>query len=164
MVRVGLIFGVAATIAFTAGLFVPIPCVRFILAFGSIIALGWGAGYTAAKTTGTAAGQGIGRGASAGAIAGGVVLLLSMLAFFLLANTAVFQEMFREALQENPGIVSPSGAEPSTLDATTAAFIGGAGGGFCLGMINLFLMLLAGAVGGLMWKGVPSNSQTNVRA
>jgi hypothetical protein len=164
MVRIGLIFGVAAAIAFTAGLLIPIPCVRFLLAFGSIIALGWGAGYTAAKTTRIAAGQGIGRGAATGAIAGGVVLTISTLAFLVLANTAFFQELFREALQQNPGIVSPSAAQPSTMDAVPAAFISGAGAGFCLGTVNLVLMVIAGAIGGAMWKGVPSSRSTNVRA
>ncbi len=61
MARAGILFGLAAVVAFIAGLFIPV--VGIFVAFLAVIALGWGAGYTAAKTTGAAAGQGTGRGA-----------------------------------------------------------------------------------------------------
>ncbi len=159
MIRTGVIFGVLAALAFTAGLFIPLGGFQFFIAFGALIALGWGAGYTAAKT-GTGPGRGIGRGAAAGAIAGAVVLVLSTLAFLVVANTAFFQDLVREALQQNPGIVDPNTGQPTSVDPTTAALIGGAGGGFCLGLISLVLMFIGGAIGGLMWKGVPSIANT----
>lgn len=164
MLRIGLVFGLAATFAFAAGLFLPLPPLNFLLAFVSVLALGWGAGYTAAKTTGTSAGAGIGRGATAGALAGGVVLVISVLVFLLLANTPFVRDLFREVLQQNPGIVDPNTGEPTSVDPTIAALIGGAGGGFCLGLINLILMFVGGAVGGMLWRGVPSVANTGAGA
>lgn len=156
MTRIGLIFGIAAAVAFIAGSILPIPCVNAVLALGSLVALGWGAGYTAAKTTGTPATRGIGRGATAGAIAGTVFLVLSIVLFLLLSNTAFFQAMFQEALEQSTLPASPTTGEPTTLDPTVAALFGGAAGGFCIGVIGLILMLIGGAVGGMMWRGVPS--------
>lgn len=163
MLRIGLVFGLAA-LAFAAGLFVPLPPLNFLLAFGSVLVLGWGAGYTAAKTTGTQAGAGIGRGATAGGVAGGLVLVTSVIVFFLLANTAVFQQIFREVFQQNPGIVDSNTGEPTSVDPTIAALIGGAGGSFCLDLINLILMFVGGAVGGMLWRGVPSVANTGAGA
>lgn len=157
MIRIGIIFGVAAAIAFAAGFIIPLPAINVIVALGSVIALGWGAGYTAAKTAPAGAERGIGRGAIAGAIAGGVVLLISSLAFLVLANSGVFQQLLREALQQ-PGIVDPNTGQPTSVDPIPAAIIGGAAGGLCLGLINLVLMFVGGAVGGWMWNGGPNST------
>lgn len=160
MIRTGVIFGVVAALAFAAGLFIPLGGFQFLIAFGALVALGWGAGYTGAKTAAAGTGRGIGRGAATGAIAGAVVLVLSTLAFLVVANTEFFQDLVREALQQNPGIVDPNTGQPTSVDPTTAALIGGAGGGICLGLMSLLLMLIGGAIGGLMWKGVPSIANT----
>lgn len=160
MIRIGAIFGIAATLAATAAFLIPLGGFQLLIAFVSLIALGWGVGYTAAKTTGDAAGNGIGRGAAAGAIAGTVVLIISTLSFLALANSAFIQQAMAEALQQSQGVVDPNGAQPTSIDPVTATIIGGAGGGFCIGLISLVLMFISGAVGGLMWKGVPSIANT----
>lgn len=145
-VRAGLIFGLAAALAFLGSTLLPIPCLNLL----SVIALGWGAGYTAAKTTGAGPGQGVGRGLTAGAIAGVIVLLGTTLGFLLLTNTAVFQEQLQAQLAGNPALTD-SGLDPSTFGSAL-----GVGIGLFCGFINFVLMLIAGAIGGLMWKGTPA--------
>lgn len=110
-----------------------------------LIALGWGAGNTAAKTTGAGSGQGVGRGLTAGAIAGTVVLIGSVAAFFLLQVIPGFGDAFTQAMQE---------AAQQNPDAGTALGLGIIG--FGCGIVNFILMLIGGAIGGLMWKGTPA--------
>lgn len=156
-VRAGLIFGLAAIVAFIAGLFLPIPCVNIILAFGSVIALGWGAGYTADKWTGANQSQRIGRGATAGAIGGLVVLIGSLVAFIALSGVILslpgVREQIATALQENPDAAN---LNPDDLQAAVGVGFGFIG--FCLGVINFVLMLLGGVIGGAMWKGAAATS------
>jgi hypothetical protein len=154
--RAGLLFGLAATIAFIGGMMLSgiLPCINLIIAFGSVIALGWGAGYTAAKTTGAASGQGTGRGFAAGAIAGTVVLIGTVLIFLLVqyipgVQEAVSQGM-QEAMQQNP--------EMEGVDAGTMLGLGLGLVGFMCGIVNFVLMLISGALGGLMWKGAPATA------
>ncbi len=159
-VRAGLLFGIAAVFAFVVSLLlgVILPCINLLLGFAAIIALGWGAGYTAAKNTGAGPGQGAGRGATAGAIGGTVVLLGLMVAFLLLFNLPPVQaqiaQVYRETLQQNPELVTP-GIDP-TLVGSTAGLVFG----FFCGIINFILMLIGGAIGGMMWKGSPGTTTT----
>jgi|GEM_PF-5741869 len=153
-VRAGLVFGLAAVFAFVGGFILPIPCVNVIIAFVSVIALGWGAGHTAAKTTGAGPGQGTGRGLTAGAIAGGIalvgtVILLMLLSFVPGIRDAINQGL-QQAAQQNPELGD------ANIDAGAVLGAGLAIVGFGCGAINFVLMLIAGAVGGMMWKGTSS--------
>lgn len=154
-VRAGLLFGLAAIVAFIASLFLPIPCVNFILALGSVVALGWGAGYTAAKTTNASTDQRLGRGTTAGAIGGAVVLVGSIAAFLLLSGVLMslpgIQEQLAATLAEDP---DTSNLNPD--DVTTLLGAGFGIVGFCMGLVNFLLMLLGGLFGGLSWKGAPA--------
>ncbi len=163
-VRAGIVFGMGAVLAFTAGLFVPLPFINVLLAFGSMLILGWGAGYTAAKTADPGTGSGIGRGALAGLIAGGIVLVVATVVFVLLANTAAVRDAVADILQQNPNIVDTNTGEPASVDPVVATLIGGAGGGFCLGFINLVLLFIGGAIGGFFGNGVVSRGNTNTGA
>jgi hypothetical protein len=145
-VRAGLVFGLGAALAFLGSTMLPIPCLNII----SVIALGWGAGYTAAKTTGAGPGQGTGRGLTAGAIAGVIVLLGTAIGFLVLTNTPAFQQQLQAQLAQNPAF-GESGIDPSTFGSAL-----GVGIGLFCGFINFVLMLIAGAIGGLMWKGTPA--------
>lgn len=152
-VRAGLVFGLAALLAFIGGTLLNalIPCVGFIVAIVSVIALGWGAGQTAAKTTNAAQGQGTGRGATAGAIGGTVLLIGSVIAFLALSSVITslpgFEDQLQQALQQNPD---------ANIDPNDAgAFLGIGFGvvGFGCGIMNFVLMLIGGLIGGAMWKG-----------
>lgn len=151
-VRAGLVFGLAALLAFFAALFLPIPCVNFIVAIGSVIALGWGAGQTAAKTTNAAQGQGTGRGATAGAIGGTVILIGSVILFLALSgvfmNLPGVRDQLATALQQNPDTTN---INPDDLGAVLGASFGVVG--FGCGIMNFVLMLIGGLIGGAMWKG-----------
>ncbi|HEX6290408.1 MAG TPA: hypothetical protein VFZ66_14555 [Herpetosiphonaceae bacterium] len=153
-VRAGLVFGLAAVLAFLGGFLIPIPCVNMILGFGSVIALGWGAGYTGAKTTGAGPGQGTGRGLTAGAIAGTVVLIGSVLVFLLVQYIPGFQDAISQGLQQ------AAQQNPEVGDVDVGSFLGlGLGiAGFMCGIINFILMLIGGAIGGMMWKGTPTTA------
>lgn len=157
-VRAGLIFGLAAIVAFVAGLILPIPCVNVLLAFGSVIALGYGAGFTGAKTTGAGPGQGVGRGATAGAIGGLVTLIGSTIALLVLGNVllnipGVREQLsagLQEGLRQNPGAANPD------IDPGALFGVGFGIAGFCLGGINFVLMVIGGLIGGALWKGAPA--------
>jgi hypothetical protein len=153
-VRAGLVFGIAGVFAFLGGLILPIPCLNIVLAFGSLIALGWGAGKTAAKTTGAGPGQGTGRGLTAGAIAGTIVLIGSVLVFLLVQYIPGFQAMISQALQQ----AAQQNPEVGDVDLGSALGLGLGLAGFMCGIINFILMLIGGAIGGLMWKGTPSTA------
>lgn len=150
-VRAGLLFGLAAIVASIAALFLPIPCVNFILSIGSVIALGWGAGFTAAKTTGATSDQRLGRGLTAGAIGGVVVLIGSVIALIALSGVIMsipgIQEQISEALQQNPDAAN---LNPDDVGTFLGAGLGVVG--FCMGLVNFLLMLLGGLIGGLSWK------------
>lgn len=155
-VRVGLVFGIAAVLAIVGstllGLIVPLGgCLGFI----SVIALGLGAGYTAAKVTMATREQRIGRGATAGAIAGLIVLVLGTLASILLTQLPEYQAQMQatlEELQQNPNVA----IDPNDL----AAFAGitGVAASFCSGLINAIVMVICGLLGALFWKGAPAAS------
>jgi hypothetical protein len=151
-VRAGILFGIASVLAFVGAIFLVgiLSVFAFVIAFGSVIALGWGAGYTAAKSA-TTPGSGVGRGASAGAISGTINLILLTIALVVLFNLLLsipgFREQLNQAIQQNP--------EAAGLDPETALGIGGVFLGGCLGFINLVLMVIAGLIGGAMWKGTP---------
>lgn len=157
MGRAGLLFGLAAVVAFIAGLILPIPFVNLILALGSVVALGWGAGRTAAKVTGAAAGQGTGRGAGAGAIAGLIQLIGLTLALLLLTNIpAVRQQLdlaLQQAAQQNPDVAG------SGLTGGALSNILGVTGGLLCGGINFVLMLIGGLIGGATWRGTPDRGE-----
>jgi hypothetical protein len=154
-VRAGLLFGLGGLLAFFGGMFIPIPCVNIIIAFGSLIALGWGAGYTAAKASGAGPGQGTGRGATAGAIAGVIALIGTVVALIALSSVIMnlpgVREQIAVALQQDP---NTQGLNPGDVEA--AAGMGFAVAGFCFGVLNFILMLLGGLFGGMMWKGTPA--------
>lgn len=151
-VRAGLVFGLAGVFAFLGALLLPIPCVNMILAFGSLIALGWGAGNTAAKTTGAGPGQGTGRGLTAGAIAGTIVLIGSVVVFLLVQYIPGVRDQvnlaLEQAAQQNP--------DAGQIDVGTMLGLGLGIAGFLCGIMNFILMLIGGAIGGMMWKGAPA--------
>ncbi len=164
VVRAGVLFGLAALLA-TIGAILILVVFPFNLLLAGIAAaaLGWGAGYTAAKASGAGPGQGTGRGAAAGAIAGTIVLIGTVIAFVALtpfiSSIPGFNEAFEQGLQQNP--------EAANLpEGSAATFLGLGLGvlGFCGGFINFLLMLIAGLIGGVMWKGaaayVPAGGAT----
>lgn len=151
MVRAGLLFGVAAAVAFVAGFILPIPFVNLILALGSVAALGWGAGRTTAKVTGAAAGQGTGRGAGAGAIAGLISLIVLTVLLLGLFNIPAVRTLIETQLQQTP---EAAGISAAAAGSAVAVILGL----FC-GGINFFLMLIGGLIGGAMWKGTPNSGE-----
>ena len=156
VVRAGLLFGLAALLA-TIGATLILVLFPFNLLIAGIAAaaLGWGSGYTAAKTSGAGPGQGTGRGAAAGAIAGTIVLIGTVIAFValtpLITRIPGFNEGFQEALQQNPNAADLPEGSASTFLGLGLGFLG-----FCGGFINLMIMLIAGLIGGMLWKGSPS--------
>jgi hypothetical protein len=151
-VRAGLLFGLAAVFAFLGGLILPIPCLNIVLAFVSLIALGWGAGNTAAKTTGAGPGQGTGRGLTAGAIAGTIVLIGTVIVFLLVQYIPGVSEQINLALQQ----AAQQNPDAGQVDAGTMLGLGLGIAGFMCGIVNFILMLIGGAIGGMMWKGTPA--------
>jgi len=156
-VRAGLLFGIAATLAFLAGLFLPIPCVNIILAFGSVVALGWGAGYSANKWMNSSADRKIGRGTAAGAIGGVVTLILTAVLFLVLSGVILsipsVRDQIGQALQQNP-----DAAQLNPEDIQAAAGVGFGVVGVGCGIVNFLLMLLGGLIGGATWKGAASTA------
>lgn len=155
-VRAGLLFGLAALVASIAALFLPIPCVNFILSLGSVIALGWGAGYTAAKTTNASSDQRVGRGMTAGAIGGTILLIGSVVSLLLLSGVLLSVPAFREQLQQALAQNPDTSAQINPDDLGTFLGAGFTVVGFCLGAVNFLMMLLGGLFGGLSWKGAPA--------
>ncbi len=153
-VKAGLVFGIAAVAASVGAVLLPFGPVNYFVALISLVALGWGAGYTAAKSAPPGTGRGIGRGATAGALAGIVVLIVSVIAFALIANIEPFRSALRDAMEQTPQINEPG------VNPVVAANLTGAGAGFCLGLINLVLLTIGGIAGGLTWRGVPSVGNT----
>lgn len=157
MGRAGIVFGLAAAVAFIASFLLRIPFINIILALGSVVALGWGAGRTAAKVTGAAAGQGTGRGAGAGAIAGLIQLIGLTIALLLLANVPVVRQQLdlalQQAAQQNPNVAG------SGLTGGALSNIFGVVGGLLCGGINFILMLIGGLIGGATWRGTPNQGE-----
>ena len=146
-VRAGLIFGLAAVVLFAVLSIVPIPCLNFV----GVIGIGLAAGYFANRWSNSTADRRLGRGAAAGAIAGAITLIGSVVATMVLINTPTFQSQIGPVLaqiQQNPEGTSIS---PEDLQAGLAGIAVFAGG--CLGLINLLLMVIAGLLGSLFWKG-----------
>jgi len=154
VVRAGLVFGLAAVAAVAGSALLPIPCLGFL----SVIALGLGAGYTAAKNTNATRDQRVGRGATAGAIAGGVALVGGTIAVIAISQLPFMQAQIQagvnQALQQNPELAE-TGLDPAQL-AALAAGAGGIVGGLCGGLINFIAMLITGLLGALFWKGAPT--------
>lgn len=154
VVRAGLVFGLAAVGAVAGSMLLPIPCISFI----SVIALGLGAGYTAAKNTNATRDQRIGRGATSGAIAGGITLVGGTIAVIAISQLPFMQAQIQagvnQALQQNPELAG-SGIDPAAIAALAA---GGFGiiGGICGGLINFITLLITGLLGALFWKGAPA--------
>jgi hypothetical protein len=153
-VRAGLVFGLAAALAVTGSALLPIPCLSLI----SVIALGVGAGYTAAKTTAATREQRIGRGVTAGAIGGLIALVGSAIGLFFVYSIPTYQQQFQplidQMLQQTPEL-EDLGIDLGILLAATV--------GFCSGIINFFLMLISGLLGGLFWKGAPGAAATGAQ-
>lgn len=150
-VRAGLVFGLAAVGAVIGSTLLPIPC----LSLFAVIALGLGAGYTAAKTTNATRDQRVGRGLTAGAIAGGIALVGTTIAIIVFSQLPFVQNQIQaqvgQALQQNPDL-GESGLDPAQL-AQLATGLGGVVGGFCAGIMNFLIMLICGLLGALFWKG-----------
>lgn len=152
--RAGIVFGIAALVAFVAGLVIPLPVINVLVAYGALLVLGGGAGYTAAKTAAPGTGRGSGRGAIAGAIAGVVVLILSTVALALVENVAAVRLALRDALAQTPQMNEPG------LNPLVAANLAGAGSGLFLGLINLIVLVIGGIIGGALWRGAPDVTDT----
>ncbi len=156
-VRAGVVFGLATVGAVAGATLLPIPCLSFL----AVVALGLGAGYTAAKNSNATRDQRVGRGATAGAIAGGIALVgtaiaIPIITMLLPSYQEQIQAGVNQALQQNPELAD-SGLDPSSL-ATLVAGAGGVIGGVCGGMINFIVMLLTGLLGALFWKGAPAGA------
>ena len=154
-VKAGLVFGIVAIASSVGAVLLPLGPVNYFVALVSLLAIGWGAGYTAAKTAPAGTGSGIGRGATAGALAGLVVLIASVIAFTLIANNDTFRLALRDALEQTPQFNEPG------INPVAAANLVGAGTGLFLGLITLVLLTIGGIVGGLSWRGVPSVANTS---
>lgn len=150
-VRAGVVFGLAAVAAVAGASLLPVPCLSFL----AVIALGLGAGYTAAKNSNATRDQRVGRGATAGAIAGGIAMVGTAIAILIItqlpSSQAQFQAQVSEALQQNPELAD-SGLDAATLTSIIAG-AGGLIGGICSGVVNFLIMLLTGLLGALFWKG-----------
>ncbi len=163
VVRTGLVFGLATVgvligtslLGLVNGLF---GCLSFI----SVIALGLGAGYTAAKVSNASRDQRVGRGATAGAIAGGIVLVLgtillvglSSLPFYQQATQAQMNQVLNDAIQQNPELRDAQG-DLSQIFASPMMTGFSVIGNLCSGLINLVLLVITGLLGSLFWKGAP---------
>ncbi len=163
VVRTGLVFGLGAVgVMLGSSLLGLINGFLSCLGFLGMIALGLGAGYTAAKVSNATRDQRIGRGATAGAIAGGIALVLgtivliglASLPFYQAATQAQVAQQLSQLQQQNPEL---QGSE-ADLTALTSAFsvAGGVIGAFCSGLFNFVLLLLTGLLGALFWKGTPA--------
>lgn len=153
--RAGLLFGLTAALAFVGSLLLPIGWVNLLIAFASVLALGWGAGYTAAKTSGAGRGQGVGRGLLAGAIAGLIVLIGTLIALIVLGNVLRNQPGFQAALRQQFEMMQQQNPEMGDIDLNALTSLAFVIAGFGCGLINFLLTLLGGALGGLMWRGTP---------
>lgn len=164
VVRTGLVFGLAivgallgtSLLSLINGLF---SCLSFI----SVIALGLGAGYTAAKVSGATRDQRLSRGATAGAIAGGVVLVLGTIALVALSSLPFYQQAMQvridqalsDAIQQNPELRDAQGDLTQLFSSpmlTGFSVIGNV----CSNLFNLVLLALTGLLGSLFWKGAPN--------
>ena len=162
VMRAGLVFGLATVGAILGSsllnLVVPLAsCLGFL----SVVALGLGAGFTAAKNSNAAREQRVGRGASAGAIAGVITLIGSVIVLLIISQLPAFQAQVQQgitqALQNNPNAAN-SGLDPAQL-ARFASGAGGVIGGFCSGLFYLVIMVITGLLGALFWKGAPAAEQ-----
>jgi hypothetical protein len=141
-----------AVVAFVAVALVSlIPLVGLVLVAPlTAIVVGAIAGWWASKALGYGT---AGRGAGAGAIAGLGALLGSIVGLTVLAgmvgNSAQFQQQFNDALrnaqQQNPGTTMPN------INAGTLMTVGGIVGGFCFGLVDLFLSVIAGLIAGAVY-------------
>lgn len=152
-VKAGLVFGLLSVLTFIGGILIAfLPIINLVIAYGSLLALGYGAGYTAAKVSNAPQGGGVGRGALAGTIAGIVNLLAMTILLGVLASLLTqlpgMQDIFAQAQAQNPG-------QPQVPITGGLLGAGGAVAGFCFGLINLIIMLVGGLIGGAVWKGAP---------
>lgn len=144
ILRAGLVFGVAAIVALLGGLLLTatsggLSLVGMLLI---MLLLGVAAGYTAATTTRAFSGKAVGRGVAAGAIAGSVAMIGSVILGIVLASVA--QQRLSVWLQR----IDPIIAIP--FDPSSFVRGGGVVTGFCLGLVNLFLMVFGGGLGGML--------------
>jgi hypothetical protein len=149
MGRAGLIMGLVALVAVALSSLIPVIG-SILVAPAAAALIGAGAGWWASKLRGYGtAGYGAGAGALAGlgALIGSVIGLAVLLSLFS-ANPEFqqqFQEGLEEARQQNPD------AEVPNLDPTALAAAGGVIGGFCLGLFDLLVAMVAGLIAGAVY-------------
>lgn len=144
VLRSGLVFGVAAIVALLAVLIMAAASAGLSL-LGMLLVmllLGIGAGYSAATTRRSLRSQGVGRGVAAGAIAGSVAMIGSLVLGVALASVA--QQRLDIWIQR----IDPLIAIP--FDPSSFVRGGGVATGFCLGLVNLILMVVGGGLGGVL--------------
>ena len=155
MGRVGLIMAALALVTVALANLIPALGQLLVAPLTSLI-VGAGAGWWASKVLGYGT---AGRGAGAGAIAGigaliGSVIGLALLAY-IVANNPEAQAQFQQELQRQLQQESPQDPEVTralrNLNFGAVAGIGGAFGGFCLGLFNLLLSMIGGLIAGVVY-------------
>lgn len=149
MGRVGLTMAALALVTVALANLIPLLGPLLVAPLTAAI-VGAGAGWWASKVLGYGT---AGRGAGAGTIAGLGALIGSVIGLAVLAGivgqSAQFQQQLNQALQgarqQNPGANVPN------LNAGALATAGGALGGFCFGLFDLFLSMIGGLIAGIVY-------------
>jgi hypothetical protein len=146
MGRVGLIMAALAFVTVALSMLIPglgALCVGPLTA----LLIGSGAGWWASKVLGSG---NAGRGAGAGAIAGlgalfGAAVGLTVLAS-IVGTDPQFQQQLQDQFAQDPNVQLPEGFNPAALVG-----VGGAIGGFCIGLFYLVLAVIGGLIAGLVY-------------
>lgn len=156
MARVGLIMAGLALVTVTLSMLIPVLG-WFIVAPLTALIVGAGAGWWASKVMGYGT---AGRGAGAGTLAGMGALFGAVIGAVLFAIIAsrnpslqrqysdILNQAIEQSQQQNPG--QDVGALRN-VGVGTVLGIGGAIGGGCIGLVNLFLAMLGGLVAGVVY-------------
>ena len=145
-IRAGLIWGLLGALVFALCLLFAVDSggSSLVLGLAAVLAGGCGAGYSAARAVRARPGRGVVPGATAGACGGSIVLLASLLAVTVLTSL----------LQQRVDFWLQAAARFVTVDIELAPYLQGGGRflGVCLGLVSFLLMVVGGALGGLLWR------------
>lgn len=156
MARVGLIMAGLALVTVTLSMLIPLLG-WFIVAPLTALLIGAGAGWWASKVMGYGT---AGRGAGAGTLAGLGALFGAMIGAVLFAAIAsqnptmqreysnTIDQIIEQSQQQNP---EQDVGALRDVGVGTVLTIGGAIGGGCIGLVNLFLAMLGGLVAGVVY-------------
>lgn len=165
MGRVGLMMALLALITVALASLIPVIGALLVAPLTAAV-VGAGAGWWASKVLGYGT---VGRGAGAGAIAGIGALIGSVIGLLVLGSIVgrspefqrAVQQGVQNAQQQNPGATVPN------LNAGTLAAAGGAVGGFCFGLFDLFLSVIGGMIAGAVYgrnRGAAATAATTSTA